>query len=275
MFVLAWSVGSLWKWSFAFFFFLFLFSLSSHWLSWSENIWSSSCFSHYPSSLEPPRAGKRSIICSKFEGLLCWTFTKLDVINLILWMWSTHRQIRRPFPSEPPLGPRPSVYYISVLSCFWRLFYLCSCTLSDTGERLLLISLSLSLFSRAVPRPVNIQTVSLFVAEATGESSSQKRMGTAVSRHIQYSVFCVREWDRGLLWNSSPRSTYRVQTARLLHRLGPGPPGSQRKVPSPAPLKLSAGHRPGNLETGLLIYQHRNYIRYSLSQCRPFERLCC
>lgn len=191
------------------FFFLFLFSLSSHWLSWSENIWSSSCFSHYPSSLEPPRAGKRSIICSKFEGLLCWTFTKLDVINLILWMWSTHRQIRRPFPSEPPLGPRPSVYYISVLSCFWRLFYLCSCTLSDTRERLLLISLSLSLFSRAVPRPVNIR-FSVCSWSHGREFLTEENGNCSIQAHTVQRILCERMRQGAVM---ELQSTFHLQGA--------------------------------------------------------------
>lgn len=94
--------------------------------------------------------------------------------------------------------------------------------------------------------------------------------------HMCMSVyFCQRERDRGLFRRSSPRSSYWVQTVRLLHRLGPGPPGSQRKVPFLVPLKLNCGHRPRNLETQLLIYQHTNYIRYSLSHCRPFEQLHC
>ncbi len=86
----------------------------------------------------------------------------------------------------------------------------------------------------------------------------------------------VREKETGGLFRrSGPRSSYWVQTARLLHRLGSGPPGSQRKVPFLVPLKLNWGHRPCNLETQLLIYQHTNYIRYSLSPCRPFERPHC
>lgn len=84
---------------------------------------------------------------------------------------------------------------------------------------------------------------------------------------------CESERDRGLFRHFSLRSSYWVQTARLLYWLGLGPPGSQRKVPFLAPLKLNCGYRPCNLETQLLIYQHRNYIRYSPSPCWPFERL--
>lgn len=90
------------------------------------------------------------------------------------------------------------------------------------------------------------------------------------------SVYCCeRKRDKGLFQHSSPRSSHWVQTAWLLCWLGLGPPGSQRKVPFLAPLKLNCGHRPCNLETQLLIYQHRNYIRYFLSPHRPYEKLRC
>lgn len=95
------------------------------------------------------------------------------------------------------------------------------------------------------------------------------------SMYIYLYVLFERERDMGLFRHSNPRSSYWVQTVRLLHRLGLRPPGSQRKVPFLAPFKLNCGHRPCNLETQLLIYQQRNYIRYSLSHCRPFERLHC
>lgn len=101
-------------------------------------------------------------------------------------------------------------------------------------------------------------------------------LGVRAHVHMVLSVYsCERERDRGLFRRPALRSSYWVQTARLLHRLGAGPPGSQRKVPFLVSLKLNCGHGPCNLETQLLIYQHTNYIRYSLSHCRHFERLHC
>lgn len=64
-----------------------------------------------------------------------------------------------------------------------------------------------------------------------------------------------------------------MQTARLLCRLGLGPPGSQRKVPFLEPLTLSCNCGPRNLEIQLAIYQHTNYIRYALPHRRTPERL--
>lgn len=89
--------------------------------------------------------------------------------------------------------------------------------------------------------------------------------------YIYLCVFCESERDMGLFRRSNPRSSYWVQTVRLLHRLGLGPPGSQRKVPLLAPLKLNCGHRPCNLETQILISQHRNYISYPCHTAGPLN----
>lgn len=72
---------------------------------------------------------------------------------------------------------------------------------------------------------------------------------------------------------STPCSSYWVQTVRLLHRLGLGPPGSQIKVPSLALLNCSTTTDPPTWKFCFSFINTEITSKYSLSSCRPFEIL--
>lgn len=214
--------------------------------------------------------------------LINWGHRKAD------WLWLSHHLIRHPsLKSLPPLPvcsthiglwfsiPK-SLYVLLLHTCFdsrdncLNIVY-SACTLIGPG-----IGEWHFWYHCTLNSPSWLYWPLVYHFKWTEDTKGSASLNVCAHVHMCVQVCTsMREKETGLFRRPGPRSSYWVQTVRLLHRLGPRPPGSQRKVPFLDPLKLNCSHRPCNLETQLLIYQHTNYIRYALSHCRSFERLHC